>query len=209
MTLRAFASALLTILLGLDMPAARAWAQAQQQPPPSKLNLVIVEGEGAINNVKQRSVREPIVQVEDENHKPVAGASVAFLLPGNGASGTFANGSRLLTVMTDQNGRAVMNGFRPNNVAGQLQIRVTASYQGRTATAIITQTNVIAAAAAGGIAAGKLIAILAAVGGAAAAGVAVAVTRNGGSSPSSPSGPGAPPTPTVISPGSPTVGPPR
>ncbi|MCC6341839.1 MAG: hypothetical protein IT166_06555 [Bryobacterales bacterium] len=206
MTLRAFASALLTILLGLDMPAARAWAQAQQQPPPSKLNLVIVEGEGAINNVKQRSVREPIVQVEDKNHKPVAGASVAFLLPGNGASGTFANGSRLLTVMTDQNGRAVMNGFRPNNVAGQLQIRVTASYQGQTATAIITQTNVIAAAAAGGIAAGKLIAILAAVGGAAAAGVAVAVTRNGGSNAP---GPGAPPTPTVISPGSPTVGPPR
>ncbi|MCC6389563.1 MAG: hypothetical protein IT167_03085 [Bryobacterales bacterium] len=202
MTLRAFTSALLTILLGLELPAARAWAQAQEQPPPSKLNLIIVEGEGAINNVKQRSVREPIVQVEDENHKPVAGASVAFLLPGNGASGSFANGSRLLTVMTDQNGRAVMNGFKPNNVAGQLQIRVTASYQGQTATAVITQTNVIAAAVAGGIAAGKLIAILAVVGGAAAAGVAVAVTRNGGTSPGTPA-------PTVISPGSPTVGPPR
>jgi len=205
LTLRAFTSALLTILLGLELPAARAWAQAQEQPPPSKLNLIIVEGEGAINNVKQRSVREPIVQVEDENHKPVAGASVAFLLPGNGASGSFANGSRLLTVMTDQNGRAVMNGFKPNNVAGQLQIRVTASYQGQTATAVITQTNVIAAAVAGGIAAGKLIAILAVVGGAAAAGVAVAVTRNGGTSPA---GPGTP-APTVISPGSPTVGPPR
>ncbi|MCC6364256.1 MAG: hypothetical protein IT165_12080 [Bryobacterales bacterium] len=206
MTLRAFTSALLTILLGLELPAARAWAQAQEQPPPSKLNLIIVEGEGAINNVKQRSVREPIVQVEDENHKPVAGASVAFLLPGNGASGTFANGSRLLTVMTDQNGRAVMNGFTPNNVAGKMQIRVTASFRGQTATAVMTQTNVLAAAAAGGIAAGKLIAILAAVGGAAAAGVAVAVTRNGGSSPA---GPTPTPAPTVISPGSPTVGPPR
>lgn len=207
MTLRAFTSALLTILLGLEMPAARAWAQAQEPPPPSKLNLIIVEGEGAINNVKQRSVREPIVQVEDENHKPVAGASVAFLLPGNGASGTFANGSRLLTVMTDQNGRAVMNGFTPNNVAGKFQIRVTASFRGQSASAVITQTNVIAAAAAGGIAAGKLIAILAAVGGAAAAGVAVAVTRNGGTSPTGPTTPT--PTPTVISPGNPTVGPPR
>ena len=38
------------------------------------LNLVVVEGEGQINNIKQRSAREPVVQVQDENHKPVAGA---------------------------------------------------------------------------------------------------------------------------------------
>lgn len=45
------------------------------------LNLVIVEGEGAINNIRQRTARDPIVRVEDENHKPVAGAAVVFLLP--------------------------------------------------------------------------------------------------------------------------------
>ena len=32
----------------------------------------IVEGEGAINNIRLRTAREPIVQVEDENRKPVA-----------------------------------------------------------------------------------------------------------------------------------------
>jgi hypothetical protein len=73
---------ILTNLLGIP-----AFAQA-----PPALNLVIVEGEGAINNVKQRVNRDPIVQVEDENHRPIAGAAVIFFLPDRGASGTFEIG---------------------------------------------------------------------------------------------------------------------
>ncbi len=57
------------------------------------LNIVIIEGEGAINNIKQRTAREPVVQVEDENHKPVAGAAVIFALSDQGAGGTFAGGA--------------------------------------------------------------------------------------------------------------------
>ena len=30
---------------------------------PTELNIVIVEGEGAVNNLRQRVVREPIVRV--------------------------------------------------------------------------------------------------------------------------------------------------
>ena len=45
-----------------------------------KLNLVVIEGEGSINNIRQRTAREPVVQVEDQNHKPVAGAVVVFTL---------------------------------------------------------------------------------------------------------------------------------
>src|SRR6202161_2399484 len=70
------------------------------QEPAHKLNLVIVEGEGAINNIRQRTAREPIVQVEDENHKPVAGAAVIFTLPGQGAGGTFGGGAPRLRVVT-------------------------------------------------------------------------------------------------------------
>src|SRR5688572_22151912 len=165
-----------------------------------KINIVIIEGEGAINNVRQRVAREPIVQVEDENRRPVAGAAVTFLLPNQGASASFANGSQSLTITTDAQGRAVARGLRPNNVNGQYEIRVNASSQGRTATATISQTNsIVAAAAAGGLSL-KLIAILVAAAGAAAAGAVVA-TR-GGDDP-------ARPTPTVITPGSPTVGGPQ
>ncbi|HKX00281.1 MAG TPA: hypothetical protein VJN43_21250 [Bryobacteraceae bacterium] len=185
-------------LLVFELMPPPALAQAE----PAKLNLVIVEGEGAINNIRQRTAREPIVQVEDENHKPIAGAAVVFLLPNQGASGTFTGGSRTLTTTTDAQGRAVARGFHPNNVKGQLNMRVTASYQGKVANATITQTNVataVAGAAAAGISA-KLIAVLA-IAGAAAAGGAIAATRGGGSS--------TPTTTATISPGTGTVGAPH
>jgi hypothetical protein len=130
--------------------AGYAQAPAAEPAKPSKLNLVIVEGEGAINNIRQRVAREPIVQVEDENHRPIAGAAVTFALPKLGASGTFANGSQFVTVVTDASGRAAAGAFTPNGVAGAMKISVTASYQGQTATATVSQTNALAGAAAGG-----------------------------------------------------------
>ena len=150
------------------------------------LNLIVVEGEGAINNMRQRTARETIVQVEDENHKPVAGAVVVFTLPSQGAGGTFAGGAQTLTVTTNAQGRAVAQGLRVNRVAGRWQMRVNASSGGRTATVTVTQSNAVAAAAgagAAGAAAGislKTIVIIVAVAGAAAAGGTVAATRGGG-----------------------------
>jgi hypothetical protein len=179
------------------------WASAQAAPA---LNLVVVEGEGAINNIRQRTAREPIVQVEDENHRPVAGAIVTFTLPNNGASGVFTNGARTLTVTTDNQGQAVARGLRPNGVKGQMQIRVSANHNGQTASTTITQTNAImgASAAAGhGAISGKLIAVIAAVGAAAATG-AVLATRSGNGTPATP-----PAAPTTISAGAGSVGPPK
>ena len=184
-----------------------ARVDAQTAPQPGKLHIVIVEGEGAINNIRQRVAREPIVQVEDENRKPVAGAAVTFLLPQQGPGATFANGARSTTLLTDNNGRAVARGLQPNNVNGKYEIRVNASHQGRTASAIITQTNAFAAGAAAAAGAGisaKLLAIVA-VAAAATAGGVIAATRgddNGGPG-------GGVTTPTVIVPGTPTVGGPQ
>jgi hypothetical protein len=183
--------------------------QAPAQDAPLRLNIVVVEGDGAINNIRQRTAREPIVQVEDQNHKPVAGAAVVFTLPSSGPSGVFPNGSRILTVTTDNQGRAAARGLRLNSSRGQMQIRVTASHRGQTASAVITQTNIIAvgaAAAAGGISA-KLIAIIA-VAGAAVAGGVVAATRGGGNGGGATTATTANP-PTTVTPGSGTVGAPR
>ncbi len=169
-----------------------------QEATEQKLNIVIVEGDGAINNIRQRTAREPIVQVEDENHRPVAGAAVVFMLPDRGPSATFTDGTHNLTVTTDNQGRAAARGLRPNNATGQYQIRITASSQGRMATAVLTQTNaVIEAAVAAGLSA-KLIAIIAVAGGAAVAGGVVAATRGNGN-----------PAPVVVTPGAPTVGAPK
>jgi hypothetical protein len=188
---------LLVLLVLLNL--LREPAAAQQAV--TGLSITIVEGEGAINNIRQRVNREPIVQVEDENHKPIAGAVVLFFLPGQGASGTFPDGSRMLMTVTDNQGRAVARGIRPNNQSGPMQIRVTASFQGLTARSLITQTNAAgAAASSAGLSAGAKWAIILGIAGAAAAGGIFAATHGGGSSSSS-----APP-PIVITPGTPSVG---
>src|SRR5438445_12430090 len=103
----------LSVLLAFSL-----WANAQNQVAPM-LNLVVVEGEGAINNIRQRTAREPIVQVQDENHRPVAGAVVTFTLPGNGPGAVFSNGASSLTVTPDQQGQAVPRGMRPHTGRGQ------------------------------------------------------------------------------------------
>jgi hypothetical protein len=163
----------------LALPLARP-AAAQEAAP--KLNLVVIEGEGAVNNVRQRTAREPIVQVQDENHKPVAGAIVVFSLSARGAGGQFANGSQTLTVTSDSQGNAVARGFQPHG-QGQFQIHVNASFNGQTASTDIHMSNGAAAAttaAASGIST-KLLIVLAVVGAAAAGGGAYYATHNGNS----------------------------
>jgi len=196
------ARSLLALLLSLLLGLPQAGIAAPEQVAPTKLNIVIVEGEGAINNIRQRTARESIVQVEDETHRPIAGAAVLFMLPDSGPSGTFANGTRTLQVMTDGQGRAVAKGLRVNNVQGKFQIQVQASYEGVTSTTTITQVNsIITAAAVGGIS-GKVVAILVIAGGAAAGGVIAATRKGEAASNTSPP----PPAATTISAGTPTVG---
>jgi hypothetical protein len=131
---------LLALLMTIPMLPATA--------APAESNIVIVEGEGAANRIRQRTAREPIVQVEDENHKPVAGAVVVFALPAHDAGGAFANGAHNLTAVTNDQGRATARGFQANGAEGSYQMRVNASGNGQAATASINMVN--AAVKAGG-----------------------------------------------------------
>jgi hypothetical protein len=167
-----------------------------------KLQVVIIEGQGAINNIKQKTNVEPVVEVQDENRKPVPGAAVVFFLPSQGPGGMFANGSRTLTATTDHDGRAIARGIQFTQT-GQFEIRVTASYQGETASAVITQNNIAGISASGGgrSISTKAIIIVALIAGGIAGGILAAEHAGGGSSSSSGG-----PAPIVITAGTPTVG---
>jgi len=194
-------SIFLIFLVLLNLLNTPGWSQQA----PTSLQIVIVEGEGALNNVKQRVNRDPIVQVEDENHKPVAGAAVVFTLPSQGPGGTFENGSNTFTTTTNNQGQAVARGIRLNNQVGSMEMRVSASFGGLTATAVMTQTNLLGASSGGGGGgSGVKWLIILGVAGAVAAGVIVAT--HGGSSSTTPTA--AVPTVT-ITPGTPTVGAPQ
>ncbi len=184
------------LLLPASIPA-----RAQDTAP--RLQIEVIEGQGGINSIGQRSNREPVIQVEDENRKAIAGASVVFFLPSMGPGGTFDNGSTTLTTTTNGQGQAVARGIRFNNQPGEMQIRVTASYAGQTANTIITQTNVTAGSGkTGGMSLGTKLLILGVIAG---AGIAAGVALGHGGSSSSPT---APPG-AVITPGTPTVGAPQ
>jgi hypothetical protein len=176
---------------------------------PGELQILLIGGEGSINNVKQRTAREPVVEIRDRNNRPVAGALVVFEAPRQGASGSFFGGSPTLRVTTDEQGRASARDFRPNQTAGNFAIQVTATYQGLTATAALHMSNVAAAAAAAGVgvaaAHAKLMGILIGVAAAAAAGGAYAVTHTGNGPTTSPSALPVSPV-TTISAGPGTVG---
>ena len=128
--------------LGLIFVSNSPVMHAQAAYPTPALVITILDGEGALNDIRQRTAREPIVQVEDENHKPIAGAAVLFTLPGSGPGGSFAEGAQTFSTVTDSAGRAVAHGLRPNNVSGSYNIHVRVSFNGSTTETNIHQQNV-------------------------------------------------------------------
>lgn len=134
-----FGAQVLSLLLSLCLLAPSA-AVAQD----GGLKVVIVSGEGGINNIEKRVVVEPIVEVQDADGRPVPKAVVTFRSPATGPSVTFFGASRVSTVTTDESGRAQAAGMIPNTEEGSFYIDVEAKQEGRTATARITQTNAYA-----------------------------------------------------------------
>lgn len=114
---------------------------AQTPAAPSRLFIQIIDGEGALNDIRARTAREPIVEVQDENHKPVAGALVLFTTPGSGPSGVFPGGLTSFKTTTAADGRATATGLKPNRASGQFQIQVTATLGELSTVAVINQTN--------------------------------------------------------------------
>ena len=177
------------------------------EPQPSAaggLTITIIDGDNAIMNVRQRVNREAIVQVEDENHRPVAGALLLFTAPGNGPSATFINGANNISLVTDQQGRVALRGITPNKANGKFEIRIKASKNGQTATSVLSMTNLLGAGASGGGLSTKAIVSIVAIA-AAAIGIGIAVGTNGGGSTPPAAGSG----PIILQPGTPGVGPPR
>jgi hypothetical protein len=66
-----------------------------------------------------------VASVEDTNEYPVSGAIVTFTAPASGASGTFANGSRIYTGTTDASGRVTTTVFTANSTLGVYTVTAT------------------------------------------------------------------------------------
>jgi hypothetical protein len=189
--------------------------QAQQVSGPKSdlvqqtggLKIVVVQGEGAMNNIRTRNATQPVVEVRDESDKPVSGAEVVFQLPPGGPGGVFNGWMRTQTARTSPEGRAEANGFAPNDEVGRFNIKVTATSGTKITSALIAQSNTHGNGKDGGPQAKsrtKMWTIIAIVGAAALTGGIIAATRGGDSSSST-----AVTVPITISPGPISVGGPR
>jgi len=167
------------------------------------LQINVIKGENAFNDLKIKRGQDLEVEVLDQNLRPVKGATVVFRLPFGGAGGTFNGGQNTLSTTTDAMGHAATEGFRLNATEGRFNITIQASLNGMEARKTIAQTNTVAGGQIGaGTGSHKKYWIIALIGGAAAGGVLVATHR--GSSSSSPAAP-----PTSLSAGTITVGGPQ
>src|SRR4051812_32737218 len=171
----------------------------------SGITIKVIQGDGAINSIRMKRGHDPVVQVLDATGEPLRNASVSFLLPASGASGSFGDSGLSLTVQTDERGMATGRGLVPNGIEGPFKIRVTASSRGDSATAVIAQTNAEPVVK---TSRSKWITIAAVVGGAAVGGAVLAArggksdTAAGGTTGGITTGAG------TIVPGAPTFGPP-
>ena len=100
-------TAVLISLLVFNLLGVQILDAQQPESPPAKLHINVVEGDAQLVNIKSRVNPAPVIEVLDENNKPVQGAVVSFFLPGQGPGGTFSNGANNTAVITDRNGRMV------------------------------------------------------------------------------------------------------
>ena len=173
---------LASALVYFPIAAASGGTAIDQQP----LKIVTLQGEGAVNDTKTKTITEPVVEVRDSRELPVADAEVIFQLPTMGPSGLFPDRSRILKTKTNSQGQAIASGYVPNDETGRFNIKATATSAGRTATAIIAQSNArdfVASEKKMSKARSRRWKILAIAGGAAATGGIIAATRGGSSAP--------------------------
>lgn len=204
-------AAALAAALALPLPAQQAPARVEPgtpqaapgagpKPGPSALKIVVLEGEGARNDIRSGTAVAPRVQVLDEAGKPVRDAEVVFRLPVEGPGGVFHGWVKTQTVRTGEDGVAAATGYAPNGIEGRFNIRVTARAGSQEASAVIAQSNVHGARAS---AAGhKKWWILAAVGAGIGAVIGAAAAGNDSSGIAAL-------TPVTITPGAVTVSGPR
>jgi uncharacterized iron-regulated membrane protein len=174
------------------------------------LKVTALAGNHEANDLERALMTPLVVQVLDQNDRPVEGAEVIFRFPLNGPGATFRGGNTSQTVHTNGQGQAAAQNWMANNQVGTFEVRVTASYGNQLGETTVSMTNATRVAEDKKGTRGyrgqkqarwyspKWVKIALIAGGAATVAGIILATRGGGSSSS---------TSTVtITPGSPTVG---
>ena len=158
----ALALLLAALLVGLPVWADDALPQAAQQPPAAPpvtpaapaqapapaplptiegLKVVVLAGREEVNDIQRKVMAPLVVEVLDQNDRPVEGAEVIFRFPLEGPSATFAGGRTSLSVRTNGQGEAAATNWMANSQTGRFQVHVNASYGNQVGQVIFSMAN--------------------------------------------------------------------
>jgi len=123
---------------GASRPVEKEF-QVQSPNAIRKGRILILEGDGVQNSISSKTAISPVVQVLNEQGRPVANAEVVFVAPPTGPGGQFGMAPMAKT-RTDRTGQATAR-FTPNEVSGRFAIQVKATWETGTAEASVVQYN--------------------------------------------------------------------
>jgi hypothetical protein len=126
----------------------------QQAPPPptpkpmaqlpvvQNLRVIPLAGKDEMNDLERHVMAPLVVEVLDQNDRPVEGAAVVFRFPLNGPSATFANQKTSQTSRTNAQGEAAATGWAANGEVGSFQVHATATYGNQMGETTFSMSNV-------------------------------------------------------------------
>jgi hypothetical protein len=140
--MRRYLSQLLVVFLALPpMAGSQALSPAPGQTTQN-LKVIPLAGNRENNDLERRMMAPLVIQVLDQDQRPVEGATVVFQFPTSGPGATFANQQNSKTFRTNADGQVAAVGWNANNQAGTFQVKVSASRGNEVGETTISMTNV-------------------------------------------------------------------
>jgi hypothetical protein len=123
-------------------PGAAQPIPATQLPVEQSLKITVLAGNDEMNDLQRHVMAPLVVQVEDQNDRPMDGAEVVFRFPISGPSAAFAGGKTSATVRTNSGGQAAATNWMANGQVGTFEVHVNASYGNQIGETTLKMTNV-------------------------------------------------------------------
>jgi hypothetical protein len=115
---------------------------AAQLPVEQSLKVRVLAGNNEMNDLERRIMAPLVVQVVDQNERPIESAEVVFRFPISGPSATFAGGKSSVTARTNGTGQVAATNWMANGQVGPFEVHVNASYGNQVGEATVSMTNV-------------------------------------------------------------------
>jgi hypothetical protein len=111
-------------------------------PTIKNLKLLALSGNGEMNDLERKVMAPLVVQVLDQNDRPVEGAEVVFRFPMSGPGAAFVSGKSSQTVRSNGSGEAAALNWMANGEVGTFEIHVTATYGNEFGETTLKMSNV-------------------------------------------------------------------